>query len=102
PAKAGVGGGPTVLVFTEARDRAVVDYLAFRVAPTAVNDLIDGDLINVAGDDAIDELRGITSGDAIFEERGDINEGGGVADGVVLVLVVHLVDADGVVAGPLA
>src|SRR5213082_3776100 len=37
-----------------------------------------------------------------YEERGDIDERGGIANGVVLVLVVHLVDADGVIARPLA
>ena len=102
PAEAGIGGGPAIVVFTETGDGAIVDDLAFGVAPAAVDDLVDGDFIDVARDDPIDEARGVGTGEAIFEERGDINERGGVADGIVLVLVVHLVDADGVIAGPLA
>ena len=102
PAEAGVGGGPAVVVFAEARDGAVVDDFAFGIAPAAVDDLVDCDLINVAGDDAVDELGGVASGDAVFEEGRDVDERGGVADGVVLVLVVHFVNADGVIAGPFA
>jgi hypothetical protein len=41
------------------------------------------------------------AGDAVLEEGRDIDECGGVADGVVLVLVMSFVDTDSVVAGPL-
>jgi len=102
PAEAGIGGGPAVVIFAEAGDGAVVNDLAFGIAPAAVDDLIQRNLIDVAGDDAIDEASGVAAGDAIFEERRDVQEGSGVADGVVLVLVVHFVDTDGVIAGPLA
>ena len=44
----------------------------------------------------------VFAGDQIFVERCDIDERGGVADGVVLVLMMHLVNADGVVSRPLA
>ena len=100
PAKTGVGGGPAIVVFAEAGDRAVVDDLAFGIAPATIDDLIDGNLIDVAANNAIDETGGIGTSDAILEKRRDIDKGGGVANGVVLVLVRHLVGADGVVAGP--
>ena len=102
PAQAGIGCGPTVVVFAEAGDGAVVDDFAFGVAPAAVNDLVDGDFVDVARDDAIDEASGVAAGDAVLEEGRDIDECGGVADGVVLVLVMSFVDTDGVVAGPFA
>ena len=48
--------------------------------------------------------RRIASGpdDAVLEERRDVDQRAGVADRVVLVLVMRLVRADGVVAGPVA
>ena len=50
----------------------------------------------------VDQPRGVRPGDQVLVERRDVDERRGVADGVVLVLVVRLVRADGVVAGPLA
>ena len=102
PAEAGIGGGPAIFIFAEPGDGAVVDDVAFRVAPAAVDNLIDRDLINVPSDDPVDELGGVLAGDAIFEERGNVDERGRVANGVVFVLVRHFIDADGVIAGPLA
>jgi hypothetical protein len=52
--------------------------------------------------DAIDQFGRVFAGDQVFVERRDVDQRSGVADGVVLVLVMHLVDADRVVAGPLA
>ena len=100
PAQTGVGCSPAIIVFAKARDSAVVNDVAFRVAPAAVDDLIDDNLINVAGDDPVDEFSGVATGDTVFEEGGDINDCGGVADSVVFMLMRHLIDADGVVAGP--
>ena len=102
PAETRIGGGPAIVVFGEAGDGAVVDDFAFGIAPAAVDDLIDGDFIDVAGDDAIYELGGVATGDAIFKERRNVDERSGIADGIVFVLVVHFVNADGVVAGPFA
>ena len=102
PAEAGVGGGPAIVVFAEAGDGAVVDHFAIWVAPAAVNHLIDGDFVDVARNDAVDEAGGVGTGDAVFEERRNVDERGGIADGVVFVLVVHFVNADGVIAGPFA
>jgi len=53
-------------------------------------------------DNAIDEAGGVAAGDAVLEEGRDIDQCGGFADGVLLVLVVSFVDANGVVAGPFA
>jgi len=77
PAEAGIGGGPAIFIFAEARDGAVVDDFAFGIAPAAIDNLIDGDFVDVAGDDAIDEASGVGSGDAIFVERRDVDERGG-------------------------
>src|SRR5215469_2015582 len=58
--------------------------------------------MDIAGDDAVDQPRGVPAGDAVFEERGNIDQSRGVADGVVLVLVVRLIDAHRVIARPFA
>ena len=74
PAEAGIGGGPAIFVFFEARDGAVVDDFAVFVTPAAVDDLADRDFVHVAGDDAVDEFGGIFAGDEIFVERGDVDQ----------------------------
>jgi len=48
------------------------------------------------------QLGGIAPGDQVLVQRRDINQGRRIADGVVLVRVVHLVHADRVVSRPLA
>ena len=72
------------------------------VAPGRVDDLSDADLRGVARDDAVDEPRRVGPGDQVLVERRHVDQRGGVADGVVFVLVVRLVRADGVVTRPLA
>src|SRR5262249_16302837 len=86
----------------EAGDGTVVDNFAFGGAPTAVNDLVDGDFVDVPSDKAIHEGRGVPGGDAGLEEGGDIDEGGGVTDGGGLVVWKSFIDANGVVTGPFA
>src|SRR5262249_51014521 len=73
---------------------------AVLVAPRRIEHLADGHLRDVAGDQSVDEPGRIAAGDQVLEERRHVDERGRVADGVVLVLVVPLVGADGVVAGP--
>ena len=90
------------VVLRQPRHRAVVDHLAVLVAPRRVVHLADGDLERVARDQAIDELDRVAAGDQVLEERRDVDQRRGVADRVVLVLVVRLVGADRVVARPLA
>ena len=102
PAQAGIGGGPTIFVFFETSEGAVVNDFALLVTPAAVDDLADGDFVDVARDHAIDELGGVFASDQILVERRDVDERTSVADGVVLVLVVHFVHADRVVSRPLA
>ena len=60
------------------------------------------DFVDVARDHAIHQLGRILAGDQVLVERRDVDERRGVADGVVLVLVMHLIDADRVVARPFA
>ena len=55
PAQLRVGGGPAEPLVVQAVDRAVVDDLAVLVAPRRVEDLADGQLRRVAGDDPVDE-----------------------------------------------
>src|SRR5262249_8488177 len=56
PAEARIGGGPAIIVFAETSDGAVVDDLALGIAPAAVDDLVDRNFADVAGDDAVDKL----------------------------------------------
>src|SRR5439155_14880731 len=86
PAQAGIRGGPAILVFAEARDGAVVDDFTFGITPAAGNDLIDRDFVDIACDYAVYELRSVAAGNAILEGRRDVDEPGGIADGVVFVL----------------
>ena len=102
PALARVRGSPTIRVLTYTRDGAIVNNLAVLITPAAVNHLAYAHLVNVACDDTINEARGILSGDHVLEQRSDVDQCRGIADRVVLVLVVRFVDADGVIAGPFA
>src|SRR5579872_856239 len=102
PAQARIGGCPAINVLLEMRDRAVIDDLAILVAPAAVDNLPDFHLVDVARDDAIHETGRVFAGDQILVERRDVDQRTSVPDRVVLVLVVHFVDADRVISGPLA
>ena len=102
PAQAGIGRRPAIDILFEPRDGAVVDDLALLVAPTAIDDLSHFDFVDVARDHAIHQLGRVLAGDQVLVERRDVDERRGVADGVVLVLVMHLIDADRVVARPFA
>src|SRR5205823_13302052 len=77
-------------------------YTTLFRSPGRVDDLPRRDLAQVARHDAVNQPRRIPSRDAVLEERRDVYQRRGVADGVVLVLVVGFVRADGVVARPVA
>ena len=102
PAQARIGGSPAIDVLFQARDRAVVDDLALFIAPAAIDHLPDFDLVDVARDHAVHQARRVLAGDQVLVERRNIDERARVANGVVLVLVMHLVHADGVVSRPFA
>src|SRR5262249_37595339 len=53
PAQAGISRGAAIFVFFQARNGAVVNGHARRVAPAAVNRLAWLQLVDVAGDDAV-------------------------------------------------
>src|SRR5262249_55799378 len=72
------------------------------VAPGRVVDLPDLHLRDIARDQPVDEPGRVTSRHHVLEERRHVDERGRVADRVVLVLVMALVRAHRVVAGPLA
>ena len=102
PSQARIGGSPAIALLAQPRDRSVVDDLALLVAPRRVDHLSDGKLRRIARDEPVDELRGVAPCDDVLEERRDVDQRSGVADGVVFVLVVRFVRADGVVARPVA
>src|SRR5215469_6640411 len=102
PANIGLSRGPAVTVLIEPRDSAIVDDLALLIAPATINYLPLGDFVDVASNDAVHQLGGAASGEQVFVQRRDIDQRSRIADGVVLVLVVHLVGADRVISRPLA
>ena len=83
-------------------DRAVVDDLAVLVAPRRVDDLPDLELRRVARHDAVGEAQGVGTRDPVLVQRADVDDGGRLADRVVLDVVEVGVRGRGEVAGPLA
>lgn len=102
PAKARVRGGPAIGILFEARDRSVVDDFSLFIAPAAVDDLSDLHFVDVARDDAIDEFGGVLAGDEVLVKWRDVDERARIANSVVLVLMMHFINADRVISGPLA
>ena len=101
PAQRRIGRRPTVRLLVQAGDRAVVDDAALLVAPRCVVDAADRELARVARDHAVDERCRVRAGDEILVERRDVDQGGRLADGVVLDLVRVVVGACGEIARPL-
>ena len=102
PAVLRVRGGPAEHVLVQAMHGPVIDDLAELVAPRGVEDLPDGELRGVTGDDPVDEAHGVRPGHAVLEEGADIDQGGRLADRVVLDVVGVGVDGGREVARPLA
>ena len=101
PAQIGIGGRPAIAVLLQPRNCAIVNDLAFFVAPAAVDHLVDGDLVDVTGDDTIHEAGGVAPGDHVLEQRGHVEKRGGVANGVVFMLVMSFINADRIEPRPL-
>ena len=101
PAQARISSSPAVLVFFQAGDSSIIDDFSPLVAPAAVNYLPNPDLVDIARDHAIHQLARILTGDQILVERRDVDKGSSVADGIVLVLVMHFIDTDCVISRPL-
>ena len=102
PAEIRLGRRPAEAVVLEPGHGAVVEHQAVLVAPRRVDHLSRLELRRVARDHAIDEPHRVGPGEQVLVERRDVDQPGGVADGVVLVLVQRLVRARRVVARPLA
>ncbi len=102
PSQARIGGGPAIALLPQPRHRPVIDDFALLVAPGRVDDLADRQLRRIARDQPIDEPRRVAAGDDVFVKRRHVDERSRVADGVVFVLVMRFVRADGVVARPVA
>src|SRR6202035_1437685 len=102
PSQTWVRRRPAILILSQPRDRSVIDHFSFRIAPAAVNHLIHRNLINVSRNHAVHDLRGVPPRHSVLEERRDINQRRRIADGVVFVLVVHLIHTDRVIPRPFA
>jgi len=102
PTETWIGCGPAIDVLFESRHGSIVDYFATLVTPRRVDDLAHRNLRQVAGDDPIDQAARVSSGDAILEERRDVDQGRGIANRIVLVIVMRFVGANCVVTRPLA
>ena len=102
PAQVRVGGGPAIRRRVESRDGPVVDDVAVLVAPACIDDLPVRDLRGVPGEDAVDQAGRVGTPDEVLEQRRHVDDGGRLADGVVLDVPRVGIGAGGEVAGPLA
>ena len=93
PAEVRVGGGEAERLLAEARDGAVVDHLAGRVAPGGIEHLAHLGPGDVARDDAVKEPLGIRAHDQVLVERRHVEQRRRAADSVVLAVVGELVRA---------
>ena len=100
PAQRRFGGGEAEAVLVEARHRAVVEQLAFVVAPAGVVHLSDGELGDVARHDPIEQPRGVGALDQVLHQRRDVDQRRVVADRPVLALEAEVVGPDRNVPGP--
>ena len=87
PAVLRLRGGPEVGAVGEERHGAVIKDAAVVIAPWCVDGAHRLDAINTTGDDAINELRRIWSGDAVLAHWGDVEERRGEADRMVFQVV---------------
>src|SRR4030095_1122877 len=97
-----MGGAPTIGVFFEPGNSAIVYHFSSFITPWCVDHLADRDLPHVARDDTIHEACRIFAGKPVLEERRDVDQRGGVANGVVLVFVMWFVRTDRVISRPVA
>src|ERR1700733_7473281 len=102
PPHARIRSSPAIQIFIQTREGAVVNHLSLLVAPAAIDHPAHCHSIYVARNHAIYELCRVSSADPVLEQRRHVNHRSGVADRVVLVLVVRFIDARGVVSGAFA
>ena len=100
PAQVGFGGRHAEELLVEASDGAIVDHLAGVIAPGRIEHLADTRLEHVAGDDEVEEPRGIAAPHQVLVERRDVKQRRCRADHVVFALVRQLVGAGDDVACP--
>lgn len=74
-----------IFVFADAIGVEVVDDAAFCVAHEGVLAGADGEFADVVGEGAIEEIGGAGAGEERFAHVGDVEDAGGVADGLVFV-----------------
>ncbi len=90
------------MIFIQTLNGAVVDHFTGFIAPGSVHDLTHFALRDVPSDDSVHKTCGVRPGDFVFEERRDIDQASRVANGIVLMIVSHLVCADGEISRPVA
>ena len=100
PSQARVRSGPPVGILLQTRDCPVIDDLAPLVAPGRIDHAAHFDLPHVPGYDPVHQFRGVRPCDPVLEQRRNVDQCGGVADGVVLMLVVRFVSAYRVITRP--
>jgi hypothetical protein len=89
-------------VVSSKRDSAIVDHLAFFVAPARVEDLSHAHLVDVAGGDAMKQSRRVFAFNHILDQRRDIDQRCRIADRPILAVKRVLVRACGEISRPLA
>ena len=81
-------------MLVETRNRTVIDHLSIVVAPTTVSRLADLELGDVPHRNTRQKRGGIRPHDLVLEERGNIDDAGGMADGVVFAVDVGVIRAN--------
>ena len=89
-------------VLAEPRHRAVVEQLTVVVAPARVVDLSDGELLDIAWRDLVEQPCRVRPFDQVLHQRRDVDQRGGVADRPVFAFEAEVVRPDRDVAGPAA
>ena len=95
-----IGGGDPVGVLGQPSDRAVVDHLAFFVAPRRIEDLVDLEPGDVSGHHAVEQASGVGPTNDVLVQRRDVDDPCRLADRVVFDVVEVGVDGRAVVARP--
>ncbi len=93
PARVALGRREPEMRVADARDRAVVDDLAARVAPRRVGHVAYRHLREIARDEPIEERVRVGPADVVFEQRRHVDQRARVADREVLAVLRELVRA---------
>jgi hypothetical protein len=79
------------MIFSQSKDGPILNQLPLPITPASIDHLMDLTLGHIAGDDTVQEPDGLSATDRVFEEWGNIDQSGGISDGMVLIFVLNLV-----------